>query len=279
MALGVAGLMAGLILTFSLARRSTLPTFRHMPPFDALTVDLGRSVEAGTRLHVALGSGSLTSNDAAASLIGLSALSQIAAAGSISDKPPLATSGDGTVALLAQDVLRVAFRQQRAEDRYDPLLGRVIGLGGQGYAAGAMHTAPDEDVTATIILGAAGPEAGLMAEAGARRGTVIGGTLDVQGQTAWRNADHPLIGEELFASGAYLHVNRAHAASLQAQDILRWLVIASIVGLAVVRTLGLLCGSRLRSSSQYSPARSCCSGTSCRVLSLPPCGMSCYVAA
>ncbi len=241
MALVVAGLMAGLILALSLARRSARPTFRNMPPFDALAVDLGRSVEAGTRLHVALGSGSLTSNDAAASLIGLSALSQIAAAGSISDKPPLATSGDGTVALLAQDVLRVAFRQQRAEDRYDPLLGRVIGLGGLGYAAGAMHTAPDEDVTATIILGAAGPEAGLMAEAGARRGTVIGGTLDVLGQTAlYVTADHPLIGEELFASGAYLHVNRAHEASLRAQDIVRWLVIAAMVLLAVARTMGLL---------------------------------------
>jgi hypothetical protein len=240
-ALAVAVLMAALILAFSLARRATWPTFRHMPPFDALAVDLGRSVEAGTRLHVALGSGSLTSNDSAASLIGLSTLSHIATAGSVSDKPPLATSGDGAVALLAQDVLRVAFRQQRAEDRYDPLLGRVTGVGAQGYAAGAMHTAPDEDVTATIVLGAVGPEAALIAESGARRGTVIGGTLDVQGQTAlYVTADHPLIGEELFASGAYLHVNRAHAASLQAQDILRWLVIAAIVGLAVVRSLGLL---------------------------------------
>lgn len=241
LALGVAGLMAGLILAFSLVRRSARPTFRHMPPFDALAVDIGRSVEAGTRLHVALGSGSLTSNDAAASLIGLAALSQIATAGSVSDKPPLATSGDGTVALLAQDVLRVAFRQQRAEDRYDPLLGRVIGVGAQGYATGAMHTAPDEDVTATIILGAAGAEAALIAESGARRGTVIGGTLDVQGQTAlYVTADHPLIGEELFASGAYLQVNRAHAASLQTQDIVRWLVIGAILVLAVVRTMGLL---------------------------------------
>jgi hypothetical protein len=240
-ALAVAGLMAGLILAFSLARRTSWPTFRHMPPFDALAVDLGRSVEAGTRLHVALGSGSLISNEAAASLIGLSTLSQIATAGSVSDKPPLASSGDGAVALLAQDVLRVAFRQQRAEDRYDPLLGRVTGVGAQGYATGTMHTAPDEDVTATIILGAAGPEAALIAESGARRGTVIGGTLDIQGQTAlYVTADHPLIGEELFASGAYLHVNRAHASSLQAQDILRWLVIATIVALAVVRTLGLL---------------------------------------
>jgi hypothetical protein len=104
-----------------------------------------------------------------------------------------------------------------------------------------MHTAPDEDVTATFILGPQGREVALVAEAGSRRGDVVGGTLDPVAQAVlYATADHPLIGEELFATGAYLKVNRAHAASVQAQDVMRWVVIGAAVALAVLGTVGIL---------------------------------------
>jgi hypothetical protein len=38
-----------------------------------------------------------------------------------------------------------------------------------------------------------------------------------------------LIGEELFAAGAYVGAGAAHDASLTVQDILRWLVIVAIL--------------------------------------------------
>jgi len=241
LALVVGLLLAGLILFFTFLRRGQWPTLRRLSALDALSADLGRSVESGTRLHLSLGDGTLYGPEASATLVGLATLSQIAKAGSVSDKPPLATSADGAVALLSQDVYRVAFRHQRAEDRYDPLLGRIAGLGPFGYAAGTMHTAPDEDVTATLVIGPQGREAALVAEAGSRRGHVVGGTLDPVAQALlYVSADNPLIGEELFATGAYLKVNRAHAASVQAQDIVRWVVIAAAIALAALGTVGIL---------------------------------------
>ena len=94
---------------------------------------------------------------------------------------------------------------------------------------------------AILILGPLGPEAALVAEAGSRRGHVVGGTLDPVAQAVlYAAADNPLIGEELFAAGAYLRVNRAHLASVQARDIMRWLVIAAAVALAVLGTVGIL---------------------------------------
>ncbi len=241
LALVVGLLLAGLILFFTFLRRGQWPTLRRLSALDALSADLGRSVELGTRLHLSLGDGTLYGPEASATLVGLATLSQIAKAGSVSDKPPLATSADGAVALLSQDVYRVAFRHQRAEDRYDPLLGRIAGLGPFGYAAGTMHTAPDEDVTATLVIGPLGREAALVAEAGSRRGHVVGGTLDPVAQALlYVSADNPLIGEELFATGAYLKVNRAHAASVQAQDIVRWVVIAAAIALAALGTVGIL---------------------------------------
>jgi hypothetical protein len=49
-----------------------------------------------------------------------------------------------------------------------------------------------------------------------------------------------LIGEELFAAGAYLGAESSHAASLTVQDILRWLVILALLGGAALKFLGVI---------------------------------------
>lgn len=199
-------------------------------------------MEAGTRFHVALGEGQIIGPGAEAELAGLSALAKIAQAASVSDQPPIATSGDGVTSLLSQDVMYSAYRQMRAEDRFDHDLGRLAGLGASGYTAGAVGTASLERVSATLILGAMGPEAALIADAGSQRGTVVAAVTDPIGQAAvYATTDHTLLGEELFAAGAYLRVNPAHAASLRTEDVLRWIVIGGILLGALISTvLGFL---------------------------------------
>ena len=53
-------------------------------------------------------------------------------------------------------------------------------------------------------------------------------------------AQDPLIGEELFAAGAYLGAGRSHAASLTVQDILRWVLILFLLGGAALKMLGVI---------------------------------------
>jgi hypothetical protein len=52
-------------------------------------------------------------------------------------------------------------------------------------------------------------------------------------------AQDPLIGEELFASGAYVGAGPSHEASLQVQDVLRWLIIIALVIGALFRLVGV----------------------------------------
>jgi len=52
-------------------------------------------------------------------------------------------------------------------------------------------------------------------------------------------AQDPLIGEELFASGAYVGAGPSHEASLHVQDVLRWLVILAILVGALLRMVGV----------------------------------------
>jgi hypothetical protein len=222
--------LAGLIVIFHLLQRGRWPVFRELPGYDAVHADVAASVEAGARVHMALGEGQIIGAGAEAELAGLSALAKIAQAASVSDRPPVATTSDGVTSLLAQDVMYSTYRQMRAEERFDHDLGRLAGLGPAGYTAGAMVTPLAEKATATILIGAMGAEAALIADTGAQHGSVIAAVTDPVGQAAvFATTDNPLIGEELFAAGAYLKVSPAHAASLRAQDVLRWIAIGAIL--------------------------------------------------
>jgi hypothetical protein len=223
-------IFTGLILILNVMMRGRWPTFRQLPGYESVHSDVGASVEAGSRVHMALGQGQIIGVGAEAELAGLSALAKIAQEASISDRPPVATSSDGVTSLLAQNVMYSTYRQMRVEERFDHDLGRLAGLGPAGYTAGAMITSREERVSATILLGAMGAEAALIADTGAQRGSVIAAVTDPVGQAAvFATTDNPLLGEELFAAGAYLKVSPMHAASLQAQDILRWIAIGAIL--------------------------------------------------
>jgi len=53
-------------------------------------------------------------------------------------------------------------------------------------------------------------------------------------------AQEPLIGEELYAAGAYLKSGPIHIASLRAQDVLRWVLIFAILLGAILKFLQVI---------------------------------------
>ena len=160
-----------------LGRKNTTWGLRSIPAFSRLSRVIGLAVEAGTRLHVSLGHGNLTSPGSAASFVGLAMLGRIARTASISDQPPVASTGDGALAILAQDTLRAGYREVGAGDEYDPASGRVTGLTPISYAAGAIPLMQEENVSGNILAGRFGMEAGLLLEASDRNdGFSLSGT-------------------------------------------------------------------------------------------------------
>jgi len=214
-----------------LGRKNTTWGLRSIPAFSRLARAVGLAVEAGTRLHVSLGHGNLTSPGSAASFVGLAMLGRIARTASISDQPPVASAGDGALAILAQDTLRAGYREVGAGEEYDPASGRVTGLTPISYAAGAIPLIQEENVSSNILAGRFGMEAGLLLEASDRNdGFSLAGTDDIPTQAMmFAAAQETLIGEELYAGGAYLHAGSLHTASLQAQDVVRWLIVLLIL--------------------------------------------------
>jgi len=235
----------GLIMFFTAlaARKGAAPAvFRNIEAFQSLPDTVGRAVETGHRLHISLGSGSVGGPETAATLAGLTVLDQISAVAVVSDKPPVVTTADGTAMLLAQDVLRQVYIRQNALPRYDPTSARVAGLSADSFGAALTSLVKDESVGGTILIGSVGPEAVLFAEAGQRANiTTLAGSDDPATQALlFASADYPLIGEDLFAGGAYIGRQPAHIASLRAQDVMRLAIGFAILGGFLLQSLGLL---------------------------------------
>lgn len=215
---------------------------REILAFSKLGRAIGLSVEAGTRLHLSVGRSSIINPESASALVSLSALERISKVSLFSDKPPLATSGDNTTAILSQDVLRDVYKSIRAESRFDPYMGRLAGLTPFSYAVGTIPIIFDEQVSTNVLLGHFGSEVSLILDAAERNGSIsLAGSDNIPAQAViYAAAREPIIGEEIFATGAYLNCGPMHTNSVLVQDIARWFLILVILGGAFLKLLGVL---------------------------------------
>jgi hypothetical protein len=119
---------------------------------------------------------------------------------------------------------------------YKLSLGRVAGLTPFSYAAATIHVIRSEDVSTNLLVGTFGSEVALITSAGSgKRVLTLAGTDNLPAQAIlYATADEQLIGEELYAGGAYVGAGPMHIASLHAQDVIRLLLIVIII----ISTLG-----------------------------------------
>ena len=240
LAFGLLVFTALLFIGLSFWRRRTPGSFRVISAYERLNRSIGLAVEAGTRLHVSLGRGNLFTARGGSALAGLAMLRRLAERTSVSDRPPIATSGDASLAILSQDTLQSGYRAAGAEEQYRFSTGRLTGLTPFSYAAGAIPVIHDENASANIILGDLGAESALLAEASDRENaSLIAASDNLSAQSVfYAAAQEPLIGEELFAAGAYVGAGASHEASLNVQDILRWLIILAILIGSLLKFIG-----------------------------------------
>jgi hypothetical protein len=233
---------AGLLLGLTFIRRKTPPVFREIPAYTRLKRAIGISVEDGTRLHISLGRGGLQTPRGAPALAGLAMLRHLTEQTSVSDEPPIVTSGTGDLAILSRDTLQAGYKAAGADDLYSPATGRLTGLTPYSYVAGAIPAIRDEDVSANVFIGHFGPEVALLTDAADRANSLAVAAADDPAAQAvlYAGVDDPLIGEELFAAGAYLNAGISHQASLQVQDILRWVIILILLGGSALKLLGVI---------------------------------------
>lgn len=231
-ALGVVAAAFVLILFFSVyGTKNPRRAFRSIKAFQRLQRSIELSVEDGSRLQISLGHGGLLGPQSAAAFAGLTLLRQVADIAADSDQPPIATTGDGTLMLLAQDTLRTTYRRLGIRDQFHLRLAQTTGVTPFSYAAGTLPLILDRAVLSSALIGSFGNEVGLIGDASQRiGGFALGGSDNLSSQSIlFAVSNEPLIGEELYATGAYTGAGNAHQASLRTQDLLRWLIILFIL--------------------------------------------------
>jgi hypothetical protein len=234
---------AGLILIYSLPRLNKKPrTLRKIDAIEKLKLAIGLTVEAGTRIHISLGNADLLSPYNSSALAGLSVLEQVAFISRMVDRKPIATSGNGAIAVLSQSVFKNSFEGKNAADQKDSDQGQLSGTTPLSYAVGAINVFRKDQVSANVFLGNYGSEVAILGQnSNQLKSITLGASDSLTAQAVlFAASDDPLIGEELYALPAYLSSKRIHLASVKVQDFFRWVLIVTMLAGAVLKYLGYL---------------------------------------
>lgn len=211
-------------------RRHGMPALRSLPPLDAIPDAIGRATETGTPIVYITGwGGDMGRPTTMASMQILSHVSQRAAEYNCrlifpSHDPVIATVAEDTIAQAASLAGRPEWKNS-AESTF-------LTQSQFGYSAAIEGLVARERPGAVMLLGTFEGEALILAEAAHQSGavTISGTDSTIQLSFFLVACDYTLIGEELFAASSMVSRDPRAAASIWAQD---WLKYATLVALLI----------------------------------------------
>jgi hypothetical protein len=235
-------LFFSLILLYAgIERKSSNITLRELPAINNARRKIFESVEAGTRLHISIGRGGLIGKESSSAFMGLKLVESLTVSTAGGDFCPIITTGNPLLAILAKDIQKEAYQDISQLDQFEPTSVQLSGVTPFSYSAGGMEVISAETTSVNVLSGSFGVEVALLADSSERSGSfTLGGTEDISAQSVLcTTTNESLIGEELYAVGAYLDGDYMHRASLRAQDAIRWILIIFILGGMFYYSFGL----------------------------------------
>ncbi len=227
---------------FERAKRGKPPTVRRLPGMDAIDEAVGRAVEMGRPIFCSHGIGNM--RDATygpQTIAGLSVLDYVARKCADVGARIIVPVRQTTIWPVASDIVEAAFRMAGRPEDYNEDDVKFLSPQQFGYSSSYMGLLMREKAGANIMVGAYWAESLQLAETGNRVGAMqISGTANTHQLAFFVCAtDYCMIGEEIFAAGAYATADAQLMASLAGQDVGR--IIAVV--LMVLGTLLITAGS------------------------------------
>ena len=217
-------------------------TIRRIAGLDAIEEVVGRSVEMGRPIFDIIGMGTFTDSYATQTVAGLSILNYVAGLSAKLGAELIAPQASVDVMPVAIDLVRDAYN---AEGKLDELNvdEQLPYLSGTqfAWASGIIGMAARLKPAGNIMIGPFWAESMMFAETFDRIGSMqVGGTARTfQIPFFAALCDYCLIGEEIFAAGAYVSGDPSQLGTVAAQDWYKMAAIAlSIVG-AILATAGI----------------------------------------
>jgi len=210
---------AVILLFMRFARRGRTWTLRRVPGLDAIEEAVGRCTELKRPLHYNAGLANVRGATAAETMAAINVLSYVSALCAKHDTQMIVTCCNYEQLPYLEEAVQTAFAAagKTVPDDYV----RYVGAGQGQLSIAAQGIFEREKIAANIMMGGYDEEAVSIAEKGYRVGAMgIGGTARM-GQVAILAAvmDYTLIGEELYAAGAYVSGDPVQVASVAGADL------------------------------------------------------------
>ena len=214
---------------------------RRIPGLDAVDDAIGRATEMGRPIVYQTGLYDMTTVSTIASTMILGEIAKKVAQYDATLKVP---HRDPTVLPVCQEIVKQAYMEAGRIDSYREDINYFITTDQFAFTAAIDGMYEREKPAAVFYMGSFFAEALLMTEVGSNNGIIqIAGTdTDSQLPFFFTTCDYTLIGEELYAAGAYLSKDPVLLGTLRGQDIGKIVVVAGIILAVTAVTIGTICG-------------------------------------
>jgi hypothetical protein len=208
------------VVLFMIARAKQglkLPEIYKVAGLDAMDEAIGRATEMGRPVHYAPGIGGL---DNAQTMASFGIMGYVARQCAKYDTSIIVTNRMAVVYPITEEIVRQAYAQEGKSDVFQPENVRFFSEDQFGYATAVVGLMNREKPAANILIGAFWAESLIFAVVGSQIGAIqIAGTAQTSQLPFFVAAcDYTLLGEEMYAAGAYLTKDPVLMGNLIAQD-------------------------------------------------------------
>jgi hypothetical protein len=229
-------LVVALFFFIDRAKKAREIPIRRVPGLDALDECIGRATEMGRPVHYTMG----LQDFEAETFASFEILRYAAGLCAKYDIPIIVTNYRAQVHPVTEEIVREAFVGEGKADAYKPDNVRFLSDNQLAYTAGCVGIMEREKVAANLLFGPFYAESLIFAEAGQKIGAIqIAGTARVAQLPFFvTTCDYTLLGEEIFAAGAYLSRDSVLLGSLLMQDLGKYIAVGLILIGSLLATAG-----------------------------------------
>ncbi|MBA7690842.1 hypothetical protein ES703_99374 [subsurface metagenome] len=243
MALFMLVVIAAILVYLEQRAKTGLPfRLRRLSALDAIDEAVGRATEMGGPVHFACGEGHLTDLWAPMLIAGMSVGRHVAKKCAELGAKLIWTVNQSEAIPIISDIITTEYTIQNQLDELDISYSlRYLSDNDYAWAAGCFEIFHSEGVVSNIMAGGFSAMALPMVSVSSQCGHFqVGGTGAIS-QIAWFAAvcDFAIIGEDLFAAGAYLSGDPVLISNIVVQDLIKAFTLAVIVLGIVAAVLGM----------------------------------------
>ena len=205
-----------------------IPKIRRLAGLDALDEALGRATEMGRPVLYVPGGGTMANAQVMASF---SVLGYVARSAARYDTRLISITSNVQLYAVMEGIVREAYVVMGRGDSFEPAMVRFLASGWGAYTSAVIGTMKREETCANLYFGAFFAETMMLTEIGGLMGAIQVGSTAQTAQLPFFIAacDYTLIGEELFAAGAYLSTDPVPKANLVVLDYFKIATLSTLV--------------------------------------------------